>query len=70
MAINTSEILDILSTHNVVPEEHAQGLDVPVMDGQEFPEISEIEEGETVYTHLNCRGFPRGRRGWQWHFGY
>ncbi len=42
MAINTPKILDILNAHGIVPEEHAQDL--------EFPEISDIDEGETVYT--------------------
>lgn len=50
MANNTSEILDVLSAHDIVPEEHAHGLDVPVTVGPEFPEISEIEEEEAVYT--------------------
>ncbi len=43
MAVNnTQEILNILSDHDIFPEEHLQGL--------EFPEISEIDEGEAVYT--------------------
>lgn len=50
MTINTSEILDILSTYNIFPEDREGSLDWPTVNGKEFPEIGEIEEGESVYT--------------------
>ena len=50
MAITTSEILDILRVCDIAPEERAQNLDLPTPNDREFPEIGEIEEGETVYA--------------------
>ncbi len=50
MTINTSEILDILNTHNIFPEDHEGSVDSPTVTGKEFPDIGEIEEGESVYT--------------------
>jgi hypothetical protein len=61
MAINTSKILDILSAHGIIPGEDLQGIDVPVMDGQEFPEIGEINEGETVYSTSIAAVLPVGK---------
>jgi len=48
MTINTSEILDILSSRNIFPEDREGSLDWPTVNGKEFPEIGEIEEGESV----------------------
>jgi hypothetical protein len=50
MAIATTEILEILHAHDIVPEERAQGLDLPATIGPEFPEIGEIRESESVYS--------------------
>lgn len=50
MAITTSDILDILRVHNIMPEESFEVVDLPATEDIDFPEIGEIEEGETVYT--------------------
>jgi hypothetical protein len=50
MAISTSDILDILRAHEIVPEDGLDGVDLPASVEREFPEIGDIEEGETVYS--------------------
>lgn len=50
MAINISEVLDILQAHDIVPEEPFEGTDLPPTQQPELPGIGEIEEGETVYS--------------------
>jgi hypothetical protein len=50
MPIPTSDILDILHAHGILPEDGLDGFDQPTSVGRAFPEIGEIEEGETVYA--------------------
>ena len=42
MAISTSEILAILNDHDIKPDDE--------LSAQEFPDVGEIMEGESVYT--------------------
>ena len=60
MAISTSEILDILRARDIVPEELPEGVDLPTTTEQDFPEIGEIDEGETVYSTSIGEVFSRG----------
>lgn len=50
MTIPTSEILNILRAHGIVPEEELEGSELPAAHDAAFPEIGEIEEGEAVYA--------------------
>ena len=50
MAIATSDILDILRAHDIVPEDGLDGVDLPASVEREFPATGEIKEGEAVYS--------------------
>jgi hypothetical protein len=50
MAITTSEILDVMREHGVVPDEPPPGLDLPKGEGPGLPGVGEIGKGETVYA--------------------
>lgn len=50
MTITTSEILDVMRKHGVVPDDPPEGLDLPTGDGPGVPGVGEVEEGETVYA--------------------
>jgi hypothetical protein len=50
MTIPTPEILDILRAHNIVPQDGLEGVDLPASTERDFPEVGEIEEGETIYA--------------------
>jgi len=48
-APNTGNILDILGAYGIFPEEEPDVADLPSTE-RRFPEIGEINEGETVYA--------------------
>ena len=50
MAIEISQILDVLRAYGISPEENSVGTDLPPSPELELPEVGEIVEGETVYT--------------------
>lgn len=50
MSITTSEILDSMREHGVVPDDPPPELDLPIGDGPGLPGVGEIGEGETVYS--------------------
>lgn len=50
MAITTTDILNVMREHGVVPGDLPPGLDFPTGDGPGMPGVGEIEEGETVYA--------------------
>jgi hypothetical protein len=57
MMISTSNILDILCAHDFQPEGGLEGLDFPTTEESDFPEVGEMEEGETVYATLIAEVF-------------
>ena len=50
MAISTAQILEIIGSYGIVPEESLEALELPATSGRDFPETGEIEGGETVYS--------------------
>jgi hypothetical protein len=50
MAIQTSDVIDILHANGIFPDEVPEAVDLPATNEMDFPEVGEIEEGETVYS--------------------